>query len=118
MICERNALMEHTYPKLKDFCRKHGLEFQVKCCILLIEHDWSQGRIQDFPLGGRQPSLEGAPTSDTGAFLVKTDVKTKEFGPVGGGRRKLLYVDPPLGVDCLNMKDSINIIFQKVQVTY
>ena len=29
MICERNALMEHTYPKLKDFCRKHGLEFQV-----------------------------------------------------------------------------------------
>ena len=30
----------------------------------------SQGRIQDLPLGGggRQPSLEGAPTSDTGAF--------------------------------------------------
>ena len=30
-------------------------------------------------------------------FSVKTYVKTKEFGPVGGGtRRKLLYVDPPL----------------------
>ena len=30
-----------------------------------------QGRIQDFPLGGgggRQPSLEGVPTSDTGTF--------------------------------------------------
>ena len=27
-----------------------------------------QGRIQDFPLGGHQPSLEGAPTSDTGTF--------------------------------------------------
>ena len=26
------------------------------------------GVVQDFPLGGRQPSLEGAPTSDTGAF--------------------------------------------------
>ena len=29
---------------------------------------------------------------------MKTYVKTKEFGPVGGGgaRRELLYVDPPL----------------------
>ena len=27
---ERNSLMQHTYPKLKEFCReKHGLEFQV-----------------------------------------------------------------------------------------
>jgi hypothetical protein len=27
---ERNSLMKHTYPKLKDYCReKHGLEFQV-----------------------------------------------------------------------------------------
>ncbi|CAF3329325.1 unnamed protein product [Rotaria socialis] len=27
---ERNSLMQHIYPKLKDFCReKHGLEFQV-----------------------------------------------------------------------------------------
>ena len=30
MVAERNALMEHVYPKLKDFCRdKYGLEFQV-----------------------------------------------------------------------------------------
>ena len=27
---ERNALMQHTYPKLKEYCREqHGLEFQV-----------------------------------------------------------------------------------------
>ena len=46
-----------------------------------------QGRIQDFPLGGG-----GAPTLIGGGanlrhrhFLVKTYVKTKEFGPVGGG---------------------------------
>ena len=27
---ERNSLMKHIYPKLKEFCReKHGLEFQV-----------------------------------------------------------------------------------------
>ena len=31
-----------------------------------------------------------------GHFLAKTYVKMKEFGPVGGGRRKLLCVDPPL----------------------
>ena len=27
---ERNALMQHVYPKLAEYCReKHGLEFQV-----------------------------------------------------------------------------------------
>ena len=27
---ERNSLMQHIYPKLKDYCREqHGLEFQV-----------------------------------------------------------------------------------------
>lgn len=27
---ERNSLMQHIYPKLKEYCReKHGLEFQV-----------------------------------------------------------------------------------------
>ncbi len=31
MVVERNALMEHVYPKLKHFCRERfGLEFQVK----------------------------------------------------------------------------------------
>jgi len=33
MIQERNALMEHVYPKLKKFCReKFQLEFQVWLC--------------------------------------------------------------------------------------
>ena len=28
---ERNALMQHVYPKLAEFCREmHGLEFQVR----------------------------------------------------------------------------------------
>ena len=44
MICERNALMENTYPKLKDFCRKHGLEFQVglntSIVILNVTYDY------------------------------------------------------------------------------
>ena len=34
MLMERNTLMEHVYPKMKEYCReKHGLEFQVslKC---------------------------------------------------------------------------------------
>ena len=32
---ERNTLMAQVYPKLKDYCReKHGLEFQVKRCVL------------------------------------------------------------------------------------
>lgn len=27
---ERNALMQHVYPRLSQYCRdKHGLEFQV-----------------------------------------------------------------------------------------
>ena len=26
---ERNVLMEHVYPKLRDFCEKRGYEFQV-----------------------------------------------------------------------------------------
>ena len=26
---ERNALMEHVYPKLREFCLKKGYEFQV-----------------------------------------------------------------------------------------
>ena len=26
---ERNALMEHVYPKLRQFCQKKGYEFQV-----------------------------------------------------------------------------------------
>ena len=50
---------------------------------------WS-GADPGFPVGG------GANLRHR-RFSVKTYVKMKEFGPVGGGaRRKLLYVDPPL----------------------
>lgn len=29
-VAERNALKEHVYPKLRDFCREnYGIEFQV-----------------------------------------------------------------------------------------
>jgi len=31
MAPERNALMQHVYPQLKEFCRKeYRLEFQVR----------------------------------------------------------------------------------------
>lgn len=31
---ERNALKEHVYPKLREFCREnYGIEFQVNGCI-------------------------------------------------------------------------------------
>lgn len=38
---ERNALKEHIYPKLRDFCREnYGIEFQVKDvfsgCVLFV----------------------------------------------------------------------------------
>ena len=45
-----------------------------------------QGRIQDFLLGGRQPSLEGR-QPPTQALFGENICKTKEFGPVGGGAR-------------------------------
>ena len=63
-----------------------------------------QGWIQDFPLGGRQPSLEGAPTSNTRHFSVKTYVKTKEFGPVGGGCAPETFV-------CRSATAVINVTF-------
>ena len=44
----------------------------------------NQGRIQDFPFGG--PTLVGGGANlRHRCFLVKTYVKRKEFGPVGGG---------------------------------
>ena len=43
-----------------------------------------QARIQDFPLGA--PTLVGGGANlQHRCFSVKTYVKTKEFGPVGGG---------------------------------
>ena len=36
MILERNILMEHVYPKIKQYCRdQYGIEFQVN---ILMEH--------------------------------------------------------------------------------
>lgn len=33
---ERNALKEHVYPKLREFCREnYGIEFQVTGCVPL-----------------------------------------------------------------------------------
>ena len=56
-----------------------------------------QGQIQDFLLGGVPTLIGGGANLRHRCFLVETHVKTKEFGPVGGGaRQKLLYVDPPL----------------------
>ena len=50
-----------------------------------------------FPVGGAPTLVGGGANLQHRHFSVKTYVKTKEFGPVGGGaRRKLLYVDPPL----------------------
>lgn len=34
---ERNALKEHVYPKLREFCREnYGIEFQVTGCVALV----------------------------------------------------------------------------------
>ena len=50
-----------------------------------------------FPVGGPPTLIGGGTNLRRRHFSVKTYVKMKEFGPVGGGaRRKLLYVDPPL----------------------
>lgn len=36
-VAERNALKEHVYPKLRDFCREnYGIEFQVTNSRLLF----------------------------------------------------------------------------------
>ena len=49
------------------------------------QHMTEQGRIQDFPLGGRQPSLEGVPTSDTGAFWWNIYKNERIWSCWGGG---------------------------------
>ena len=35
---ERNALMEHVYPKLRQFCEKRGYEFQVNLSLKVINY--------------------------------------------------------------------------------
>ena len=57
---------------------------------------WYTGVDPGFPVGGGAPTLVGGGANlRHRCFSVKTYVKTKEFGPVGGGGacRKLLYVD-------------------------
>ena len=50
-----------------------------------------------FPIGGAPTLIGGGTNLQHRCFLVKTYVKTKEFGPVWGGMcQKLLYVDLPL----------------------
>ena len=40
MEAERNALMEHVYPRLKHFCReRYGLEFQVSTIFTTGLHE-------------------------------------------------------------------------------
>ena len=58
---------------------------------MVVKVNHIQLRIQDFQLGGG-----GAPTRSGDADLRHRhfSAKTKEFGPVGGGRRRPL--DPPL----------------------
>ena len=106
------------------------------CCLkilqLPVKERGLQGRIQDFPLGGGAPTLVGGGANlRHRCFSVKTYVKTKEFGPIGGGggvRRKLLYVDPPLdwkdsehsAVRCLKIcvagYNVLNIIFSNISI--
>ena len=49
-----------------------------------------QGRIQDFPWGGRGFGLQ------RGHFSVKMFAKTKGLGPVGGRRAPARPLDPPV----------------------
>ena len=44
-----------------------------------------QGRIQDFPLGGRR-AVGGGANLRHGHFLAKMYAKTKELDPIGGAR--------------------------------
>ena len=53
--------------------------------VIIIGNQW---RIQDFPLGGAPTGaelLEGAPTSDMGAFWQKHMRKRKNWILLGGG---------------------------------
>ena len=58
---------------------------------------YSQGRIQDFPLGGvwHLPSLGRGQRPPMRVLFGENYVKMKELGSVGGSTGNL-YVDPPL----------------------
>ena len=53
--------------------------------IKQAETNMQNGRIQDFPLGGAPTLVGGGANLRHRHFSVKTYVKMKEFGPVGGG---------------------------------
>ena len=50
-----------------------------------------------FLVGGVDPFLGGVDPQH-GCFSVKMYVKTKELGPMGSVRQKILYVDPPMHI--------------------
>ena len=60
--------------------------------FLRTEFHIHQGRIQEFPLGGAPTLVGGGANLRHRHFLVKTSVKTKEFGPVGGGHTPETFV--------------------------
>ena len=46
-----------------------SLQVSLKSAKVCVQQSMSNpGAVPGFPVGGHQPSLDGAPTSDTGAF--------------------------------------------------
>ena len=65
--------------------------------ILSFQSNVDPGADPGFPIGGAPTLIGGGANLQHRCFSVKTCVKMKEFGPVGGGGcQKLLYVDLPL----------------------
>ena len=58
-------LMDKLGLQRECVMNKHG---QIVPRIIQYHRGIPQGRIQEFPLGGRKPLLDGSPTSDTGTF--------------------------------------------------
>ncbi|NXQ89424.1 NWD2 protein, partial [Nyctibius grandis] len=67
-IAERNALREHVYPKLREFCREnYGLEFQVIDLYCGVEADeWDSPELQKT----RMKLLEDCLKSSAGPCFV------------------------------------------------
>ena len=66
-----NKLQQDPHESKGEYLQRGSKIIQVhsgKTNLRDILASQYQGWIQDFPLGGCQPSLEGVPTSDTGAF--------------------------------------------------
>ncbi|XP_029944286.1 NACHT and WD repeat domain-containing protein 2-like [Salarias fasciatus] len=60
---ERNALKEHVYPKLRDFCREnYGIEFQVSGCLFALIYRMERFTLLPLPrLGCTVPGGAAAP---------------------------------------------------------